>query len=130
MNAIEALVRAWRSEVEGDHVAPWHICKELRRRMPTASDDKVRQASLEVARGLLSFPQVEISTYDNEDSRYDGPWAVPVDEAIARIDLEWQALGRDPGPGEIGYIHSSLPQSRREPGNPVAPSPGLIQPSE
>jgi hypothetical protein len=105
MNDVDDLIESWRAEADGDHVAPWHIAKELRRRLPDASADEIRAAALRVARGLLQDPTMEISSFDRFDPRYGGPWQGSRDDILRRLDEEWRSLGRDPGPGEIGYIH-------------------------
>ncbi|SRR6266567_5505546 len=107
MSLVDELVQGWAEEVAGDHIAPWHIAKALRRRMPGATDDEIRSEALLVARGLLHDPSIEISTFDATDPRYGGPWQGSRDEVVDRLEREWRSLGRDPEPGEIGYIHQS-----------------------
>ena len=107
MNLVDELVVGWSHELQRDHMALWHIAKEIRHRMPSATDNEIRATAMEVIRRLLLDPSVQISTFDIPDSRYDGPWPGSRDDILARLEREWLSLGRDPGPGEIGYINNS-----------------------
>jgi hypothetical protein len=62
------------------------------------SDDEIRDASLGIIREALTLELVCVG--DVGEGGFQ-PWAGDLEAAMARIELEWRALKREPSIGEI-----------------------------
>lgn len=75
---------------------PWHI----RRALPDAGDDEVREIAAAVLEALLNR-DVAVGNL-NETTGTFIPWAVA--NALERVMSAWRDLGRDPNIGEVAWL--------------------------
>jgi hypothetical protein len=48
------------------------------------------------------------------------PWTLPIDQIGQRIQSEWSALGRNPVPGDIGWLSNTAEGDRFRPSRAVS----------
>jgi hypothetical protein len=86
-----------------DWVGLWRFVRKVRDRQPEASVDDVRQLTMGMVRKLVGQGYVRVG---DVGTPAPGFWPWPEDEqgAFARIEREWQALGRDPNLWEICWF--------------------------
>jgi hypothetical protein len=89
-----------------DTVGLWAVLWEIKQLMPSGSPDEIRRATLTAVRDALAGGHVvagQFADHDVETVAFS-PWNVSADEAVARIDREWAALGREPNLGDIVWF--------------------------
>jgi hypothetical protein len=89
-------------ECREDYVGLWSIVREVQD-IPIERS-KIVETTLALLRGLLVEGKIVAGTFHGE--RFQ-KWEMPVNSIIARIDLEWRKLGRDPNIGEIVWFTAS-----------------------
>ncbi|WP_139168351.1 hypothetical protein [Microbacterium azadirachtae] len=87
-------------ELEEDYVGLWVIPWQIRRAIPRASDEMVREVSIPILLALLENG-ISIGDLNGEMGLFE-PWQT--DEPIERVLAGWHALGRDPNIGEIAWL--------------------------
>jgi hypothetical protein len=101
------------AECKDDYVGLWSILWQLRYVLnggtyPLQEDDRadpadVRSLTLKLVREFLESGLVQAGS-PTSDGRGFQPWLLSPSEAIARIDSEWEALGREPNIGDIVWF--------------------------
>jgi hypothetical protein len=105
-STIEEVKRVLIEEALTDIVGPWLLLGVVRENAPLLTPDEARQATLKAVREALAEERVvpgEFVDLDEETYAF-APWRLSVDDAMARIEREWTALGREPNPGEIAWF--------------------------
>jgi hypothetical protein len=97
-------------ECDDDEAALWFIISELRRHLGIEDGAEIRRATLQMVRELLETGRVVAGLYAPPDSglpawRIVG-WSGSVDDILARIEEEWDKLGREPDPGEVVVLQA------------------------
>ena len=101
---IEEAKRSWVKECEGDSdLSLSVIADQMRALMPGATEDEVRQRTLEAVYPLLRDRKIWVGDEMPNSDLYKR-WEGTADEQIARIDREWRELGRAPAFGEIAWF--------------------------
>lgn len=101
---LTASAEAVLAELRDDHADLWKLLwivkaeAELDEAMPKT----VRQESLAVIAALLEGGYVHPGAPRGRESF--SPWPLDATDALARIEREWDALGRDPDIGEIAWF--------------------------
>ena len=95
----EELLREAAEDHRGLWVLPWSLREELGIEDP----EERRLITLRMVSGLLEAGLVRAG-FPTPDGLGFEPWAETVDEAMARIAHEWDALGREPDIGEIAWF--------------------------
>lgn len=91
-------------ECEEDHVGLWSIIRHLRITFGENLDaDRVRAAVMEIVADLLRSGTVKAG-FPAPDGRGFEPWDLSPGAVIARIEAEWDALGREPTIGDIVWF--------------------------
>ena len=94
---LQAIVVAADRSAIGLHLVV-SIVRLVGRRLHEDAPEDLRAPVLAVLREALRRRVLVVGTVDGQDFE---AWHVSPDEAIARIDAEWDALGREPRAGEI-----------------------------
>jgi hypothetical protein len=105
MNPHDALVDAQRRWVEtcvGSDVGLWWIADDVRQLRPGASEEEIRLETLRALRPLLSQGTLRAARLLPGGSYQ--LWGGTVDEQLARINAEWESLGRSPDIGDIVWF--------------------------
>jgi hypothetical protein len=94
-------------EVVADGVDDWVMSRSVECAVSAAGVDPAdrRQAHLEAVRELLDQGLVQIG---DVQPRFEA-WDVTIDEAIARVEARWDALGRPLEMGDLLYWLSNTP---------------------
>lgn len=77
------------------------VVRNVRARIATVDDADLRRSVLELVREALRRRLLIAGSI--EERGFD-PWHLSPDDAIERLEREWDALGRDPQPGEIALF--------------------------
>lgn len=86
-----------------DYIGLWVILEEVKGRFEKADSTEQRRRTLEVIRELLDKTLIQAG-WPTPDGKGFEPWQLSVDETIRRIDMEWDALGREPNLWEIVWF--------------------------
>lgn len=93
------------SELPDDFVGLWQIVGAVRRLYPRANTARVRALTMQVVGRLLSERRARPGA-PTDDGRGFTPWDLSSDQALGRIEQEWDALAREPDIGEIVWFDS------------------------
>jgi hypothetical protein len=93
------------AEGRDDYVGLWEFAWILRRSKPSCTDDEIREVALEVLGPLLSKGLMEPGALQENGGFL--AWTCTPEEALARIDKEWRALGQDPNIGEVCWFSNT-----------------------
>ncbi|MBI5623803.1 MAG: hypothetical protein HY924_08500 [Elusimicrobia bacterium] len=100
------LKKSFRRECAEDHVGLWSIVRSLRITFgENLARQLVRDATMEIVTNLLQSRTIKPG-FPASNGRDFEPWNLSPDEAIARIQSEWDELGREPTIGEIVWFTS------------------------
>lgn len=77
------------------------VVRSVRAQLASVDDADVRRSVLSLVREALRRRLLIAGSV--EDEGFDA-WHLAPDDAVARIEREWSALGRDPHPGEIAVF--------------------------
>jgi hypothetical protein len=101
MQLNEDELRGLIAEAKADDVGLWMILAMLRETWKI-TDLKLRRVyAINVVRQLLNTGEVVAAQYSADRSGSYDVWNMPPDSVIARIESEWDQLGREPNVGEI-----------------------------
>lgn len=92
-----------RSELDDDYVGVWKVPWHLRRALPHATDDAVRDLAEAILGGLISVGAV-LGDLDGESGTFI-PW--PPSGALDAAMTAWRVLGREPNIGDIAWLARS-----------------------
>lgn len=105
------------AECKEDHVGLWEVVWSTRfllnREEPPGGDkdhaaqEDVRRMTLRVLKELLEEGLVQAG-FPAPDGRGFQPWPMPPSEVVARVQSEWDALGREPNIGEIAWFTTTV----------------------
>ena len=87
-------------ELDDDYVGLWKIPWHLRRALPGATDEDVREIAEAVLEALLAA-DVAVGRLDETTGSFE-PWDAPA--ALESIMSAWRELGRDPNIGEVAWL--------------------------
>lgn len=98
---VASVIEKFRNECATDYVGlwciPWHF-----REVTGIRDAALRKSlSLDVVRGLLACPEIGAGEFKVDTFSF---WSLSPDEAVERIAVEWEALGREPTLGDIVWF--------------------------
>jgi hypothetical protein len=102
MPDISTVVRALVSESRVDHVGLWEPVIRMRG-LGLADDAPIMRMTLGMLLPLLSTGQIQAGQFAVNSDEFQ-IWEMEPKDVIARIEREWKALGRDPGPGDIVWF--------------------------
>jgi len=109
-------------ELEDDYVGLWKIPWHLRRALPGATDEDLREIAEAVLEALLGAG-VAIGRLDETTGSFE-PWAAH--NAVDNVMSGWRALGRDPNIGEVAWLaRTSRPDSFSASCSPSSGGPSL-----
>jgi hypothetical protein len=93
------------TEVQSDVVGLWAVLWEVRRRVPELSAEKAREATLDVVRDVLVEGCAVAGDFcdKDDDTALFEPWPIDVPATLARLAMEWDALG-EPNIGDIAWL--------------------------
>lgn len=92
-----------RRELEEDYVGIWKVAWHLRRDLPNATDEVVRDLAEAVLGGLIGLGAV-LGDLDGVTGAFI-PW--PPSGSLDSAMAAWHVLGRDPNIGEIAWLARS-----------------------
>ncbi|MBA2344827.1 MAG: hypothetical protein H0V83_07070 [Rubrobacter sp.] len=92
------------AELRDDHVGLWKLLwvVEAEAELGDAEPEAVRLGTLGVIAELLKGGYAFAGDPDGRDG-FD-PWALTEEQALTRIEREWDALGREPDIAEIAWF--------------------------
>lgn len=100
--AIEEAQCGWARKCVGNELGLWWAARDVRERLPGASEEEIRRETLAALRPLLRDGTLRAAdAFPNGAFR---PWRGSVEEQLARIDSEWRKLGRRPTIGDIVWF--------------------------
>ena len=100
-DVLESLV----NECHDDHVGLWEIVNAVRFDLGSDKPVETRTTTLRLVRCLLQERGMQVG-HPAPDGRHFVSWNVSTDQAVARIEKEWSALGREPSIGEVVWFTS------------------------
>ena len=92
-----------RLELPVDWLGLWVVVLIARSALGPIGDRELRQSVLKGIGQLLDLDEIELG-FPTRDGRFV-PWTNAPEDALARIEGEWEALGRDPNIGEIVWLN-------------------------
>jgi hypothetical protein len=100
---LEILVRG-----QSDYTGFWELPRVLGRIAPNLDPDQVKYCVIGSVRSLATQGLIEIGGLERiatgEPLVEFVKWPVSVEQAIERIEAEWESLGREPHMGEIAWL--------------------------
>lgn len=99
---LESLVE----ECHEDHVGLWEIVNAVQFDLRAKNAEETRAMTLRLVRSLLHERGLHVG-HPAPDGRHFVSWNLPPDQAVARIEKEWSALGREPSIGEVAWFTSA-----------------------
>ena len=103
-NAGEALfLDQLHEELTLDYVGLWSVVLLARHALGRIGDRELRQIVLKGVGQLLDLDEIELG-FPLRDGRFLA-WTYAPKDALAKIEREWEALGRDPNIGEIVWLN-------------------------
>ncbi len=99
MSLVEDLIK----EAVIDEVGLWLVIAKLRNDLQVPDSKRLRAAVLDCVRNLLESGEV-VAGYYKPDGKGIEVWDIPIADILARIDDEWDKLGREPNIGEIAVF--------------------------
>lgn len=84
-----------------DYVGLWTIPRQLRLYSEETDELKLRRKTLQIIEELLNDELIQPGQFKDRNFEL---WKLSPVETIARIEAEWDALGRDPNIGEIVWF--------------------------
>jgi hypothetical protein len=94
--------------IEGldDWIGLWRFARAARDDQPAATVDAIREQTLPMIRKLVVGEYMKAGAL-TEDATGFVPWNEQGEAAVARIDREWRALGRDPNIPDICWFENT-----------------------
>jgi hypothetical protein len=94
--------------IEGldDWIGLWRFARAARDDQPAATVDAIREQTLPMIRKLVVGEYMKAGAL-TEDAPGFVPWNEQGEAAVARIDEEWRALGRDPNIPDICWFENT-----------------------
>ncbi len=104
--AIDEIKRSLDQETQTDTVSLWAVLWQIKQNMPLLTPDEAKQATLTVVREALLENRIVLGEFvdQDEDTAVFAVWQLSLDDALARIEREWAALGREPNLGEVVWL--------------------------
>ena len=84
-----------------DYVGLWTIPVRIRLYSEETDEFKIRRKTLQIIEELLNDALIQPGQFTDRDFEL---WKLSPLETIARIEAEWDALGREPNIGEIVWF--------------------------
>ncbi len=106
MHPLDRIRQDLLAEGREDYVGLWEVVWRLKRSKPMPESDEIRELALEIFRPLLREGLMEPGVLQPNGGFL--AWTCTPDEALARIDAEWRALGQDPYIGQVGHFTNTL----------------------
>lgn len=100
MDELSAFKAHLLEEAKEDEVGLWYIISGLRDDCGVVDPLENRRVTLEVVKELLEAGHVQAGYYSPDGTGFE-PWPLSPREVIARINSEWDALGREPNIADI-----------------------------
>lgn len=100
---VERVASAVVTELPDDFVGLWQIIADVRQHLPVGDAEPVREMALRVVEHLLVTGRARPGM-PTPDGRRFVPWGISTEQALRRINTEWDALGREPSIGDIVWF--------------------------
>src|SRR5688572_14945024 len=94
-------------EAKHDDIGLWCVIAALRQRYGVSDSGERRRIAVEAVKAILESGQVVAAAFTPNDHRLI-PWRMRIDDVVARIDSEWNMLGREPDIGDIVVFISPI----------------------
>ena len=92
-----------------DFLDIWSISRTVQQLVPNADEVKVRELSLAALEHLIASGRLQAG--DLYPPGEFSPWPLDADEAMERIQTEWQKLDRPLQPGDIAWFEVPEPRA-------------------
>jgi hypothetical protein len=102
---VEEVLESLADECRDDHVGLWEVVDAVKQDLGLSEPTQVHQATLHLVRELLERRGVQAG-HPAPDGRHFVPWNQTAEQAVATIQRDWSALGREPDIGEIAWFSS------------------------
>jgi len=100
---ISEIVSGYVEEANVDYVGLWQIIVRVRREFGIVDQMQLKKVVLQIVKGLLAAGLEAITLRSTAPPRL-GWKDQDIESVLGRISREWEALGRDPNPGEIAWF--------------------------
>ena len=100
---IKKLIQNIIAECQVDYDGLWRIIKHVKEDGIATQPAEVRKATYDIIRTMLNEGEIVAMNYS--DNHYH-VWNLSTDAVIARIDKEWQQLGKEQNIGDIVWFTS------------------------
>jgi hypothetical protein len=100
---ISEIVSGYVEETNVDYVGLWQIVMRTRSEFGIVEQAKLKKVVLQTVRGLLAAGLEAVTLRPTMPARL-GWENQDIESVLDRISREWDALGRDPNPGEIAWF--------------------------
>ena len=118
MEIIDPLKESLLEECREDHIGLWSVVRDVRHALPNATDQTVKATVMSLVESLLATSPVKVGFPKHDGIGFE-PWRLPCNRIIKRIRAEWDALGRDPGIGEIVWLSATNSPVRTDSESPI-----------
>ena len=107
---LEEMWGPYRYELSVDYVGLWDLVRRVRDLQPELDDQAVRDTVLTLIERALDRSEAQAGTWPRGAEGLEDVWREPTATIIERIRREWNALGRDPSPGEVAWLQAPRAQ--------------------
>ncbi len=106
MSEMDDSLRSFLIEGLDDWIGLWRFARLVRDERPGGTADEIRECAMLMVRELVVGGYVRPGRL-TEDQPGFSEWDEDAEEAVARIDREWHALGRDPNIPDICWFSNT-----------------------
>jgi hypothetical protein len=100
---ISEIVQGYVEETNIDYVGLWQIILRVRHELGVFEREELKKIVLQIVRELLAAGLEAVTLSAAAPTRH-GWQDQDVEYVLDRVSQEWDALGRDPNPGEIVWF--------------------------
>lgn len=100
---LDVVRREIQLHLKVDWIGLWLFPHLIREMVGMEDDAEVRKASMELVREFLERDVIEAGDIDWDAGAFVS-WGLEPSAALARIESEWSALGKEPGLSEIAWF--------------------------
>jgi hypothetical protein len=110
MKQLQAIKEHLLAECWDDEVGLWYIVDHVYDDLGVEDSAEVRRMTMQLVRELLETGKIIAGWYAPRDSGLP-PWRIvgwpgSIDDILARIEVEWDKLGRDPTVAEVVILQA------------------------
>ena len=106
---MQEFVCSKRRQCETSEIGLWELIISVRLAFDDPPKDEVRRLTIAAVRALVADGGIGAGQFERCDPCQPETWTFvfwndPTEATVARIEREWDALGREPNAGEIAWL--------------------------